>query len=480
MDVSGDIDTTIDAYYFAMQQVAKKMCLNGQFVCKDHYTKQDLDELQKQLNSNKLIQEAATQVVQEDTLYDDLFNSYKKNYPNLYGSQEALIDKFINVLKEVLGDNDLGIDTYPVYLDKDVFIVKKDYKGILLQQPYILTNDMHFRQDHPFFKTDVYYYVDRDIEIYYDTITLRFLGYKEKHKDYVLSDIHNNYLVINSSIKEKMELLGYETRYIDIKSMLAASEPLFTEKKEAYYYVIDNLIQDHIGKTKIIVDKFNYLISKIINYDPTKEETVDEPLLASLKIDTIIKKYYLLKIIDEKMFSMWFDNWDKIQNDFEPYPVDWTKSTLEPSQYVNSETINYYDIGSNLMYYALTNQLIKVLDSISSRSNKINLASMFVEIINYIYELYNIDSFKNILEIKRFDQILHGNYMTIDLLAKGQGLNQSKALEENLAEMQEEEIELTPEDKDELEDLEEEAEALDVEPDEDEEDEADYEAGADE
>jgi hypothetical protein len=99
---------------------------------------------------------------------------------------------------------------------------------------------------------------------------------------------------------------------------------------------------------------------------------------------------------------------------------------------------------------------------------------MYVDIITFIYNLYNTDPYKNKTELKRFDYILNGTVLdgvniTIDILRRGQGLDQSKELEENIAEA-ENDIETLPEattdeEKEELEDLREEAESLDVETD---------------
>ena len=147
--------------------------------------------------------------------------------------------------------------------------------------------------------------------------------------------------------------------------------------------------------------------------------------------------------------------------------------------FVNIDIINYYDSASNLMVYYLINQLLNILDSNTDRITQINISQLFIETINYIYNLYNIDIFKNSIEIKRFQYLLEGSEMMIDLLKKGQGRSESRELEGHLDDLEPDLIELTAEDKEEIEDLKEEAEALDIDTDYYAEEEGDYVEGGD-
>jgi hypothetical protein len=91
---------------------------------------------------------------------------------------------------------------------------------------------------------------------------------------------------------------------------------------------------------------------------------------------------------------------------------------------------------------------------------------MMVEIIMYIYNIYNIDEYKNILEFKRFDYIINGSSVMVDMLRRGQGLEQSKELEQHLDDTEPDimqDMDGEPQEADELEDLKEEAESLDIE-----------------
>src|SRR6185295_13568951 len=113
---------------------------------------------------------------------------------------------------------------------------------------------------HSFFKTDVYYYSDNrsiPVDVYYHAITLKLLGYKPKHKNYVLYDKSDLYLKINRSIKNKLATIGYQTRYVDItdvfnkiESHVDSLEQSLPDVQTTYYDIMDNLIKNHIQFTR--------------------------------------------------------------------------------------------------------------------------------------------------------------------------------------------------------------------------------------
>ena len=114
----------------------------------------------------------------------------------------------------------------------------------------------------------------------------------------------------------------------------------------------------------------------------------------------------------------------------------------------------------------MVNELITIIESNTEKIVKINIAQMYIEIIIYIYSIFNIDPYKNSIDLKRFEYILNGSDLMVDVLKRGQGLSQSKELEEHLDDTRAdimETVELTEEQQEEMEDLKEEAESLDVE-----------------
>jgi hypothetical protein len=547
VEVSGQINMNEDAYYFALQKTAERRCLTGLCqVCHQERTVKYLDIEQKIDTANQIVDTESTKLgytdpeldqlencvneiirkrneqeyenyvrrndykQEEETrkreIYDQIIDSYTKVNPNLYGYYDKGIDQLLQTFQEYLGDGDLGIENNPVYLNDNVFIINRDYKGTLFPQPYIINQNsgkMKFQHDNQFFKRDVYYYSDErsgHIDVYYDTVTLRYIGYKESHHDYVAVNDINNYLYVSPSIKERIKLFGYETRYIDISCIFNYNFKIYNDEHEAFNTTLNSLIEEHIVKTKSIIDKMIMILSMIINYSKQElnsQQLEDQDnsavmlpcpidgrlycptiLQTTLSIDTLVAKYaaiskdILPSDADYNIADGWFGDYNESKDLFEFQEVDWKKTTVEINRdRIDSEIINFYDISSNTLIYYLINKVRIITDFVKSRSSKVNTCLMFVEIINYVYKLYNKDAYKNLLPIKRFNHIIHGKpYITIDLLAKGQGLQASRALEDDINELMETEEKLTEEEKEQIEELEEEANALDVE---DEEDEAD-------
>lgn len=183
----------------------------------------------------------------------------------------------------------------------------------------------------------------------------------------------------------------------------------------------------------------------------------------------MISKYFnIIKIFNIGENDKAFDNWNYLRTNFEYQEINWLDTNVRPSEnmYVNSELVNYYDISSSEMMYYLVDQLISIIDSNPEKITRSNLCQMMVEIIMYIYNIYNTDEYKNILEFKRFDYIINGSSVMVDMLRKGQGLEQSKELEQHLDDTEPDimqDMDGEPQEADELEDLREEAESIDIE-----------------
>lgn len=501
-DVHGTYNSDIDIFYFEMQKIAKKRCNscevhkyileNNKSTCTlcnkdvDHkYSEAELDKLEHNINeqNNKKIlklidkekninQKIALQDSKNLAMYKELEIKFEKEFSKqTYGQTNKIFDKLISIMADLIGiSTNVDNKIYPLYLKDNVYIIENNYTGIAFPKPLIFTqneNKIIFKEKHPFFNVDVYYYIDNttiQIEVFYDAITLKLIGYKEKHKNYVTVKNSSVYLKINYSIYNKLLLIGYPTKYIKIKNL-----------DTDFHSFLDVLIIDHIITTKSIVDKFSSIIFKIKNFN-VNYVVEDEPLISST-LDDIIKKYS--KQLDKLNFGKYtnesiggsdtllFDSWNNIRNLFTYQKVVWkdTNIKLPENNFVNTDIINYYDVSSNIIFYFLVNQLIYLINLNHNKTEKITIIQIFIDIINYIYNLYNTDAFKDEHEIKRFDYLIYGSDLLIDLLKKGQGLNESRKIEEELKYSESElndidKLELDPE---ELEDIKEEAEALDIE-----------------
>lgn len=455
------------------------------------------DNTKNILDHNNLLKKEEEDIYKIKT---SMLKKLMKNYKtftgdNLFGNTSLIIDKLITFMESYIGkDIIINIDKYPVYLMDNVYIIDHAYNGASFAQPIIFTqkdNKIFFKKNQSFFKTDVYYYTDNrttPIDVYYDAISLELLGYKEKHKDYVLLKNSNNYLIINLSIRNRLLMIGYKTQYIDIKQTFDDNKKYIKDPDVNYFQILDNLIRDHIYKIKHIMDKIISLLYKVKNFDIITEEEILN-LVSSQSINAIINKFS--KQIENINFvsnnnlngieNNIFDDWNDIRDLFAYEKINWLDTDIRISEnmYIDYEIINYYDVSSNLILYYFVDRLFVLIDNINERNDKINIIQLIIEIINYVFDVYNIDKFKNVLQIKRFDYILNGSELLIDLLKKGQGIQESILIENQLNENEPDIDELSSKEKEELEDLKEEAEALDVESEYYEDEDEDYAEGGD-
>ena len=517
-DANGQVIRFQDAYYFNMNKIANRRCLQGsihdfvgqggQLVCSvcgrkkgDQYTHKELDELANNLNKieeeniQKLLKNITEkkkidqkQEEEREKIIKELIKNYRKeSSEKMYGQIINLTDTLIEKLESLLGaDTKIDIDKFPVYLRDNVYIIDHSYNGTPIKEPIYLTereNRVIFKENHPFFKVDVYYYTDNrvQVDVFYNAVTLKLLGYKQKQKEYIEIKKINAYLKIISSIKNRLLTIGYDTKYINIERIFNQNKKLVKNDDQNFFQIMDNLIRDHILKIKSIIDKFCTIFYKIKNYVPPLEKDPTTVILQSARIvDNLITKYAKnLKALNFEEIEIAFDDWNELRGSFSYEQINWTETNIRysGSHYINSELVNYYDVSSNLMIYYLVTTLIKIIDKCPDKISKTNLSQLYVEIITYIYDLYNMDKYKNLLDYKRFNCILNGSEYMVDLLKKGQGLTQSKELEEHMDNIQadiSELSDLTEEQQDEIEDLKEEAQSVDIETDYFQEEDEDY------
>lgn len=502
-EVSGKIIRLDEAYYYNLNKIANRRCLTGslhdfvgkeELVCKickrkhgEKYSKEELDKLasalmkmednaakkrmekvriQKQMD----IEENKRQLKLVEKILSPLKDFKNKYHEKIISSIKNLID----TMEKFIGkDASFDINKYPIRLNSDLYIIDHTFSGVPLKENIVLSEKderINFRENHPYFKTDVYYYTDKktQTDIFYHAVTLQLLGYKEKHKEYITTKHSLSYLKISHSIKSRLLNIGYESKYIDIKDIFTENSKLITDANQNYFRILNDLIKDHILKTKSIIDKFIFFIYKVKYYQAITDEIPPSFMQSSQSIEKIVSKYS--KILGDFNTGDAFKDWNTVKDYFNYEPINWMETNVKPTEnlFVSSNLINYYDKASNIMFNYLIDELISILERNSEKIVKTNISNFYIEIIVYLYELYNVDKYKEDMEIKRFDYILKGSNYMVDILKKGQGLIESKEIEEHLDSERPDILdtsEITEEEQEEIEDLREEAEALDVESD---------------
>uniref|UniRef100_A0A6C0C9V6 Uncharacterized protein n=1 Tax=viral metagenome TaxID=1070528 RepID=A0A6C0C9V6_9ZZZZ len=536
------VDKLITNYYFYQDKNLKKECEKEMDnkesplfnICSNHKEgelfshtyidkfntiseKEKLNRIEEQITSNIEEQKMLkTQTTTNEALIENLYAQVEKKYNKTYGIINDIVDDFIKTLATLLGTKtNLNIheeaapdqekpmiekNPYPIYLNDNVYIIDHSYDQVQLPSPIIMLeseNKIIFKENHQFFKTDVYYYADNrtvQINVFYDAITFKLLGYKAKHKDFVLYKKSNQFLKVNQSIKNKLLVFSYRNKYIDITD--AINKAKIDDINLTYYEIINELIEKHILTTRNTIDIISRMIYKIKNYVVVQKAATF--LESSKEIDKLIDRY--VNIFSNKIRlgenDDAFDDWRNIRNMFKYEEIDWSKTNIVSSiykdgvfTYVSTDTINYYDVASTVMMYYLIDQLSKILNDNPEKVTKTNITKLYIDLVNYVYSINNIDEIKNTSDIRRFEYILKGSPIAVDMLRRGQGIAAVEKMEKQLINIEADQTieEITGEptepiegdemDSDDLEDIREEAEALDVEADEyDDDDNVEYES----
>lgn len=410
----------------------------------------------------------------ENTAYENLIADYKKRWDKVTEVSDV-IDVLINPMEDMIGKEvSVEPDQLPIYVKNNVYVFNHNYQGGILPKPMIISQSsgkIIFKENHPFFKADVYYYRDNSTgtEVYYNATTLSFAGYREKHREYILTPYTNLKMKIILSIRNRLVELGYQSSYIDMSKYVGpVGEQTDPERVDIpprrYFRILDTIIQDHIIKIKSSITKFISIINKTIN---DTEEIEEDPkaayhLIAST--NSIVSKFR--KQIQEviKPSRKYFQNWQATRDLYTYQPVDWKKTVIGENlrRSINTSLINYYDTTSRVMVYYLVENLKMIFDDIQEESGKITFSQLVFDITNHIFRSYRADTASQ--EILRYYYIVNQSPFMIDTTRKGQGLNKTAAIQEAAEEeVQEESAEIIDEDGYSAEDLKYEAEALDVE-----------------
>jgi len=430
-------------YYLNLANIAKYKCIKGTVheyvsntVCSKcnrdvnyKYTKADLDALITSI----YIEKAKTQIINDDeinnnNIFNELLNKFKKdNNDNNYGNNNAIICKFIKLIETNIGTSiTLEKTKHPIYFSNNLYVIYNAFNGSKFEPPIKFLeseNRILFKDNHPHFKTDVYYYTDSrnlSVDVFYSADTLRFIGYKEKHKDFIKVSNSGFYLEIIPSIKQIILMLGIKTKYFDTGKIFLANKKMGIDDTQNYYKIIENLIKGHIISVKNIVNSIITKIINIKNHDVINVDAIDEETKKQQTTNRIVS-------IDDDIFK----NWNEIKKSLSYIDVKWDETNVKfnDANYINSDLINYYDTTSNVMIYYLISELSHAIEKSGNNKNKENLSYEIVELFYGIYKSYNIDNVKNNTEFKRFGYLVDASIITIDTMRKGMGLVKEEKIE---------------------------------------------------
>ena len=457
--------------YLRLQKLAQKYCQHGTLhnyvisdesnisICNkcnkdENYkcSKKDLDELEKNLIKNKNIFnnienkeidksesiETKEKIYQKE-VYENLVANYKKNSSN--DNMYIYLDSLIDEIQSSIGtETGFGTD---VYLRDNVYIIDHDYLGYPYTKPIVITdkdNLIKYKQNHPFYKTDVLYYTSSRtgrIDVFYDATTLILLGYKEASKDFVLSIKPDKKLKINYSLYNKLKIMGYESRFINIEDKLKdvidkyvgnqVENEFVLSFEDCFKELLKELIRFRISNLKKFIYEFQRFLYRIKNgyatdikkkekSEDNNEEEDEEHNIIEVITNKYSKRLNNMNISDQNGKHRIFKHWKAVTSTLHTENIDDMNINIDPeTKLIDSEIINDYDYNGDLLLYYIISEMNKLLKYNSNKVLRTNIINFYIDFINTMFDMFNIESRINNHDIKRFIMSLKSSLYIQDI-----------------------------------------------------------------
>ncbi|ATZ80456.1 hypothetical protein BMW23_0402 [Bodo saltans virus] len=399
------------------------------------------------------------------TTIDSLIKEYEKkeNYNMIFIS--LLTDEIQKVIGNELSD---------INLTENLYLIDHDHLGNSMNTVIKITesqNKIIEKANHPYFKTDVLYYTNfkyGKIDVFYDAHTKILLGYKEENKNYTLNKKHDKKIHLIYSFTNKIKLLGYKSKFIDISDIyneIVDGRPKNKINMNAVTkQIIEYAINERIIQIKKVIYYFNMVLSKILN-NVINDYTSDDYYrikLGSL-IDKYRKKITNLNLSKKGDNDIVFKEWNVIYNSLLINNIDDIKLNFdfEINKSINYADINKIDnIGNTLTFY-FVRELLKIFEFNKDKIITTSISNFIVDFINVIFEIIYDEKFEEHIETKRFKYILNSTTYIAEVEEKSdirilEGINSEYVDSDDRTKDQLEEQE------NENEDMREEIEALDI------------------
>lgn len=510
--------------YVYDSKTGQNICLKCKNTDNHRYTIQEIEKIDKvidKINDNRRVK--YKDMMDEYKTIDDEEKQYilsvvEKNQENM--TQEVdkenpfkFIDTFVDMLQGAIGNEIKG--EYPIQLRNNTYIIDHDHNGHDLGgSPMIITeadNKIFHKANHPHFKTDVIYYTNKEntrIDVFYDTITRRLLGYKEASRDFVDIKKTDKKIKINYSIYNKLKLMGYSGEFIsinddhkDIKKKYAkksnngsTSDPKVvnlensditgtvpvpsTQNQIMYKEIVKDISRIRIDNLKKTILEFQRIFNRILNgyIERTEREKNqdndhhinDKPGYKkeitnyfSDRMNSLVEKYKKklknITIKENNGKHRIFKHWKAITRGIYVDNFDDRYFNFD-SDLIEADNVSRYDQQSNKILFYLVHEFSTLLKYNQDGFMKTHVCNFLVEFIDRIFFRYNTEHLHINNDIKRFMYVLNSVGFLKETVEQTK-LETTEGFYEEYVDMDEEP---TEEDIEKQVDDEEEADALDV------------------
>ena len=369
--------------------------------------------------TNQLKESLKNKSIAYKSIIDNIKQKYSSNKNFNY------IDKLLDNIHSVIGKN-ININNSNLYTKNNVYIINHNRYGNILKDNIIINeydNLIQTKLNHDFFKTDVIYYTNKkegNVQTFYNKLTRLYLGYREPNREYVLSDNKNIHIQINYSIYNRLIQLGYNYKLINISDKineLSKHYDINTDEEQIIENIIGNISRNRIHRLKKMIVDFNRSLYQI-KYNFDINNSVD-------KINNITKTYMQkLKNIKINGDIQVLQNWKAIVSSINYKKADVININTK-TKYVDVNDILKYDNSGNLILFYMVQEMNNLIDTNSEKFVKVNIVYLIIDLINYYYNLYNIESKSINKELRKFKYILKSELYVIDMEKKGYDLEGS-------------------------------------------------------
>lgn len=317
------------------------------------------------------------------------------------------IDDFIVKIESIFG-KDINLHNQNIYLRYDSYTINHDHNGYIVNTPYTIKDDgkiIMYKKNHPFFHKNVLYYTNYKLQmdIFYDAETKLLLGYKEKAKDFQLSKRKNIYIRINLSVMNRLKLLGYPEKFIDIVSKMKEYVELYKDPETALKIIISEISRNRIQNLKQCISNLQrYIFRMAYDYETKPIDPETNPLQF---LDIYKNKLMTMKLRNDK--TKFLKGWKHVKNElFFEEILNKTLNIDVDTKILSTEEISRYDYIGNLILFYIVHEMSKLIDLNNDKFIKESVSYLLLDIIVQLYNVFDEEKDKTNTEIKRFKYAL--------------------------------------------------------------------------
>jgi hypothetical protein len=344
-----------------------------------------------------------------------IINKLLKRYEeNTKGKLDNYVIDFINRLSKILG-NKIKVNDKIIYLKETVYIIDHDYFGSPLKEPlYILSSEdkIQISRKHSAFGIDVIYYKDKanNVYVYYDAITLQYIGYSEDNKN-IKKNRNNAALHINMSIKDCIMLMGYDNPQYNLYHINKDYQKnLPTNLGDDTKDVILKIIRNRMNNLKQVILRSQSIIYNIKNsgtissiYNKEEKEIVNE----------FTKKLKQFNTTDDKNHNNIFKHYRYMISKLPVnYNIPHNLSVELNKNYLDVTILNTLSNSDCKLIFYLIFNFNRLLDYNVQPVIESELAHLLIKIIQYLFNLY-YRPYSN-YNVRKFDFLLLNETPYID------------------------------------------------------------------